>query len=316
MWQKLKQWLILFRVGNLAMIALTQYLVIFCIILPVYHRVGLQLQLTGCMQSLLILSTVAIAAAGNVINDYFDISIDRINRPGRVVLGRMISRQKAILLHWGFSAAGLVFAFVLSMSIGRWYLGFMQFVVVVMLWRYSVRMKRKFLRGNVAVAFLTAMIPVVVWIFEYALLDHRNFAGLYGNAMRMITVFITGYAFFAFLTTLQREIIKDAEDYFGDRAHGCDTLPIRYGLKVARQCTFFMGVILSLLTLVAQYYFWSKGYRLMSGYLGLFVFIPTVILGILLLRSKDSRDFFRCSQLSKGVMLAGVLSMVLMGIWI
>src|SRR5690349_24517503 len=93
----------LVRSLNLAFIVLTQFLFRYCIVLPAFESQGLVPRLNFVLFILLVFSSVCIAAAGYVINDYFDLNIDRVNKPRKLVVDRIIGRRFAILWHLGLS---------------------------------------------------------------------------------------------------------------------------------------------------------------------------------------------------------------------
>ena len=87
------------RFGNLIIIGFAQYFTAACLI-GVYTLNDIRLFLLTC-------STVLIAAAGYIINDYYDVKIDYINKPDRVIIGRTITRRYAILFHVVLSVTGI-----------------------------------------------------------------------------------------------------------------------------------------------------------------------------------------------------------------
>src|SRR5689334_19350354 len=105
----------LVRWPNLFFIALTQALFYFCIYYPLYHVHNTKRLV------LLILASVFIAAAGYIINDYFDLNIDRINKPGRIVIDKIINRRWAIIWHLLLSFLGVVLT-ALAVGLHHWYL--------------------------------------------------------------------------------------------------------------------------------------------------------------------------------------------------
>ena len=194
---------------------------------------------------LLVLGTVLIAAGGNVINDYFDTRIDRINKPEEVIVGRAVKRRVAMTGHMVLSGLGLVLC-----SFVAWRSGLLQWTVIpafciAALWTYSTTFKRRLIIGNGVVAVLTALVPLSVGLYEIPLLE-RAFATPQvvtlpdGQRFQMEAAFqelwhwILVYAAFAFLSTLVRELQKDMADIKGDRAGGCRTVPIVWGMPWAR----------------------------------------------------------------------------------
>ena len=95
--------------------------------------------------TLLIVSTVLIAAAGNIINDYFDIKADKINKPDRVVIGKFIKKRWAIALHWIFNVIAVLISIYLSIYYQSLWFVFIQVVIVNLLWFYSLYFKKKIL---------------------------------------------------------------------------------------------------------------------------------------------------------------------------
>ena len=93
--------------------------------------------------TLLIVSTVLIAAAGNIINDYFDIQADKINKPDRVVIGKFIKKRWAIALHWIFNVIAVLISIYLSIYYQSLWFVFIQVVIVNLLWFYSLYFKKK-----------------------------------------------------------------------------------------------------------------------------------------------------------------------------
>ncbi len=115
---------------------------------------------------LLVAATVFITAGGYVINDYFDIKTDLINK-GKVIVGTKIPRRQAMMWHTIFNIAGVLAGFYLSYKEGYIWMGTMFLVVSGLLYFYSASYKRQFLIGNIIVAILTAMVPMLVVFYEW-----------------------------------------------------------------------------------------------------------------------------------------------------
>ncbi|WP_151085803.1 geranylgeranylglycerol-phosphate geranylgeranyltransferase [Hymenobacter baengnokdamensis] len=238
---------------------------------------------------LLVLTSLLVAAAGYIINDYYDVKIDAINRPDRLVVGRLLRRRHAMLAHMLLSGVGVVLAAALS-----WPLGLVTLAAVALLWGYSARFKRLPLVGNLSIGVLTA---ALVLLPELQLLTGREAVWLYALA--------------AFLLTVVREIVKDMEDMRGDAQHGCHTLPLVWGLARSKWVAgVFLGCLaLLVLAAASQLLVWDR-WALAAWLLGL-VLMPLAWLARLLLRADRRRHFRQLSAWCKGIMLAGVLSMLL-----
>ena len=157
----------LFRFSNLLVIALSMYLVRYCIIKPILFFEELTLSLNNIDFLFLVLSVVMIAAAGYVINDYFDIRVDRINKPGKVIVGKKISRRKAMILHPILSFSGFIAGSYVAWKAGNLWLIFIFIFAILLLWFYTTKFQRRYLSGNVIIAFLSAFVIYMPWLFEY-----------------------------------------------------------------------------------------------------------------------------------------------------
>ena len=244
---------------------------------------------------LLVLAALAVAAAGYIINDYYDVKIDAINRPDRLVIGRVVNRRKAMLAHVVLSGAGVLLAGWLHPV-----LGFVTLGTALLLWGYAARFKRVALAGNASIATLTA---ALVLLPELQLQLARQEA----NSV------VWPYALAAFLLTMVREIVKDVEDMRGDAQHGCRTLPLVVGVARTKWVTGFFLACLALLTLGATGRLLVSGHWPLGTWLLLLVLLPMAQLTRLLIRADRRRHFHHLSAWCKAIMLAGVLSMALAG---
>ena len=303
----------LIRFPNLVIIAATQYAMRYLLMEPLLPSDTFTLQFGDIQFFFLVLSTIFIAAAGYIINDYFDTQADMINKPARVVVGVKISRRVAMTLHAALNIIGVGIGIYLAFYVKLPSLSFVFIIATGLLWFYSTNYKRQFLVGNLSVAFLTGLVPLMVVLFEIPLLNRE-----YGQVMlrndatfNYIFAWVGGFSFFAFLTTLTREVIKDAEDFEGDMAYGMKTVPIVLGLVWTKV------VVLSLigLTMFMLIYLQVK-YILFSVepldyfslvYFLLFLMLPLIGLTVQVLVAKTKRDYSRASNLIKIVMLTGIL---------
>ena len=231
---------------------------------------------------LLCLGTVLITAAGYVINDYYDVKIDYINKPERVVVGRFLKRRSIIILHATLNTLGVLAGVLVS-----WQIGVINFLVIGLLWLYSNQLKRLPLLGNLTVALLTGLSVFVVYVL------HRE----------SIFLFAT-YSFFAFFISLIREIIKDMEDVEGDKKFDCKTLPITIGIRKSKLviyliCAIFLVTVAVLLQQEPKFWWVFSGLVLMLGWLCKQLFY-----------ADKSNDFANLSTLSKQIMILGLISMI------
>ena len=298
----------LIRIQNLLIVAATQYLMRFAVIAPILSINDFALQMTEFEFFILVLSTICLTAAGYVINDYFDTKTDNLNRPETVIVGKSIKRRSAMTLHLIFNLVGVIGGFYVSYKIGLYQLGIIFLIASGILWYYSTSYKRQFLIGNVLVAFLTGLVPFMVILFEMPELNKAYKDILIENGMTFNHVFfwVTGFAFFAFMTTLSREIIKDTEDFEGDSAYGRNTVPIMLGI----QWTKIIIITLTAITIVSIsiiYFYYLTGSLLTLLYISFMVVLPLLFLIYKIVKADKKADYHFASVLMKLIMLTGIL---------
>jgi len=291
----------LIRLPNLLMIALAQILVRYCIIMPAYlaeyHAVGVfpkhQSQIDF---SLLVFSTILIAAAGYIINDVFDIYTDAINKPGKNIIGTTISAENGKRWFFLLSSCGILLAVYVAFKAEKLSLAFVQLFTAVSLYMYSSFYQRRFLAGNILIALLTALVTIVPALYEPEF--YRNI------------IFVAIYSCFAFLLTIVREIIKDTEDLDGDEKSQYKTLPIQWGIsRVKITLTFLVCGISILLFYFLQKYFYTNTVISFWNLCAICI-IPVLALIYLVNTAEEKNDFHLASQYTKVLMLLGTLSML------
>lgn len=297
----------LIRYPNLIIVVLTQYLMRWGIIEPMLEVNRFNLQLDSFHFFLLVLSTVCITAAGYVINDYFDTHTDLLNRPREVLVGTKIHRRFAMIFHLVLNIVGIGVGLYLSFHIGIPYLGLLFLLVAGVLWFYSTTYKRQFLVGNIIVAVLTALVPLMVVVFEIPLLNEEYKDLLLQQNMNFMYLFhwVLVFAFFAFMMNLMREIVKDIEDYEGDRVYGRKSLPVVLGLRASKNIVNLL--ILITLTGLNYVYFSYLQDTITLIYFSLFLYLPFIFLIVKNVKSTDRADFKLVGNILKVIMLFGVL---------
>jgi len=287
-------------------------LVRYCIVLPTLNLWKISPVFTITEFVLLIISVVLISASGYCINDYFDVKTDEINKPDKIVVGRIISRRKTMLLHTILSLLGLAIAIYLALSNQNIVLCLFHFVAWVLLWYYSVYFKRTLAFGNILVSFLTSSVIVLVYFSEYALLVNK--AGWYNTAF----VFCMFYATFAFLINLIREIIKDAEDVEGDKLINANTIPIKLGLNKTKIIVSVLAVFSCVLIFVCLIRFYWKAIVIENIYALTFTLVLSFALCfyfIFRLNKSDRKTHFALlSSYIKIVLTIGLASMLFLNI--
>jgi len=300
----------LIRIQNLFIIALTQYLFRYAILIPIMNLEQINPALSHFNFALLVLSTVLVAAGGNAINDYFDLRIDRINKNKRIIVGKYFSRRQVMTLHTVLSIIAIILGTWVSYKAGSLKLATINIVMVALLWMYSVKYKAYFLVGNLLIAFATSMTIIVVWLFDTVAINRTGLI-IISNA-HLVSIFVWIYVGFAFVISIIREIIKDIEDIEGDRKVGCSTIPVVIGIDKTKYVLISL-MSLSILTIayLSYYAYTLLILRTIFWYIIIALILPFIYLLYVTIVAKHKEDYAFMSKVAKYLMLAGVLSMTL-----
>ncbi len=301
------------RLPNLLIVTITQILVRQCLIVPLLRQVHMEPQLPPGSFAILVLATVFIAAGGYAINDYFDRKIDRVNKPETQIVGTLIYPRHAMAYHLAFTILGVILGTWVALKAGELYLSLVFFAVSGLLWFYSTSYKHELLFGNVVIALLTSLVPFMVLLFELPLLA-RNYGANINYILPVLMKWVLGFSLFAFLVNLIREIVKDAEDFEGDQAYGKKTIPVVWGMGAARS----ISLVLIVLTVALFVFAWVKFVPDFTSliYFVVFIILPLVVTGILLLRGTGTTTFHRVSLWLKLIMITGLGYMVIVNLLI
>lgn len=297
----------LVRWPNLVFIAITQLLFEYCIYQKLYPPSAIDAANTRQF-IFLVIASVLIAAAGYIINDYFDLNIDQVNKPGKVVVSVIISRRWVIFWHMFLSLLGLFFTVSALPMAGFWYLVLANLASIILLWFYSTNLKKQLLIGNVLISLLTAWVIIILFLSKYPLNLHRLL--LVDHDEIRFFRFTVLYASFAFIISLIREVIKDMEDREGDRKYSCRTMPIVWGLNASKVFVAVWIIVLIAVLSILQFYVLPFGWWHSALYCFLFIIAPLLWIFRKMFTANSSEDFHRLSTLVKLVMFTGILSMV------
>lgn len=270
------------RFPNLLIIVLTQYLASIFLA----GNEGSKLStIIDVNLFLIVFSTVAIAAAGYLINDYYDVKIDMLNKPTEVIVGHKLERRQVLIWHSIFNFSGILMGTFVSV-----WIGVLNLFAASLLWLYSNQLKRLPLLGNLSVALLTGLSLLVLAFY-------------FRSNYQVIIV----YSFFAFGLTLVREVIKDMEDMKGDEAFGCKTIPIMFGIRKTKWFLYVLifGIAGSL------YAFTHKIQNFSLSTYFILLTIPSLYLFYRLIKADTKLHFKQLSQYCKWLMIGCILSMTL-----
>ncbi len=287
------------RILNLGIICFSLLLVRYTVVFPILKLNGHTSSVSDRAFLVLLLAAVLIAAAGYVINDYFDFGIDAINKPGKNKLNSFFSRGEMMSLYWSLNLSGLLAGWYFGYLLGIHYPMFLFFACSGLLYFYSTSFKKMLITGNLVIALLSALILALPVIFDSVALHFSP-----------IPILITAYVIFAFMLTLIREIIKDIEDMNGDAAFGATTLPVMAGAGISRMICTMLTLVTSATILYIQIGIAQWDNLLSFCYTILFIQVPLLFLTWRIYRAKNKADDHRNSNVSKFIMVTGLLSML------
>lgn len=308
----------LIRWQNLLFLAILMWVLEKWLVVPLlYSHGGLPEVLPEPILWLLILSVVLIAAGGYVINDYFDIKIDRINRPDSVVVGETMTKPAAMHLSIGLSVAGILVGLLVAWLCRSWTLGIVILLMPGLLWFYSSAYKRQFLVGNLIVAFASAVVPMLLGLANEGMFlpfimahDFQPILDQLQPVIRVIYTWLGGFALMIFLYTWIREVIKDLQDQMGDRELECRTLPIKVGeLWTKILLTVMIAITIGVLCwfvfgLLPFPHTWNS---MSVRYLTFGLIIPLLCVLALVWAARIPSDYRNAQRLMKLAMLLGLL---------
>jgi 4-hydroxybenzoate polyprenyltransferase len=307
-------WLKLVRWQNLVIIFLTQLFAWGCIIVPMRQYSPIPLVLGWNNFLLLSLSTVLIAAAGYIINDYFDVKIDVINRPEKLILEKRIPMKLAIVVHTVLNVIAILLAVIVARRAGHYSFIIIQLGCTLLLWLYSTTFKRQFVTGNVVVSLLTALTILTLMLYETAIRFYlyQDFFIYTGHALIPNPVWVLGtYAYFAFMLTWMREIVKDMEDFKGDAEQGCVTMPIKWGLLRSARFTQLLGVLAVTPLIIGAVKLLKEQWYVLGVYVLLGLAVPIILWMYYLPKGATTKHYGKESRYLKIIMVLGIVSLVI-----
>jgi 4-hydroxybenzoate polyprenyltransferase len=298
----------LIRVRNLLIIAFTQYMVRWCLVFPILKAQSsfYTLQLTEVQFFLLVLSTVMIAAAGYIINDYFDVRLDKVNKPERLVIDKGVKRRVAMGAHMVVNILAFLIGLFVSYSVGLTKLAFIHFIAISGMWFYSTTFKKQFLIGNVVIALFTAMVPFIAVMYEL-LACYKAYLPIDETlSYKPVWIYISGICVFTFLIALIREIIKDMEGVEGDKEYGYNTMPVVIGLRASKFVV--AGIVIAIIGFLAYYQLLQLNIKdVLTFFYFLFALeIPILYLMYKIIKADTKQAFTQTLKITQLIMFAGI----------
>lgn len=252
-------------------------------------------------ESILIILTCCLTAAGGyIINDLFDVETDHINRPNKRILKRDISHKAAIVYYIILTALGQICGYYAGLGIGLF-----ASAIAVLLYFYSSDLKAMGLPGNSLIAFMSGS---VIYIASRGIHEIHS-------------AYFAEYAFVAFLLTMARELVKDAEDIEGDKEQGCETFPIIHGTRKTNILSNVILAVIVIFLVTAAYLLSIEPFLNVKSPIEIhhFLFPTFLLMGLvpMILKSmwmigkaNNKRDYKKISKSLKLTMLVGLISVL------
>lgn len=295
----------LIRSFNLIMIVFTLYMVRFYFIIPALNFFNFSLQVKEPVFALFALSFTFIAAGGYIINDYYDVAIDKINNtPGKVIIGNTVSARSALINYMILSGCGLITGAWSCYKAGVPLLELLFVFYVIGLWFYSYKLKLTFFWGNMLVAVFLGLVPLASAYIE--LQADKSNPESPDSIIDSLQSGAYAIALFAFLSTLIREMVKDIEDMEGDRMAGARTMPVVWGIDRVKISVQVLVLVMMALLGVFQYYAWTSGWHPTAYYVLILIQIPCLIILWKIQKASSQKQFHRVSIWLKTVMITGI----------
>ncbi len=292
----------LIRYQNLIIIAAMQVFVKY----GLFEALEVQLALNNFQFSLLVIATVCIAAAGNVINDIYDVEIDQVNKPSKVIIGKRISEKSSNYIFIVLNVVGVGAGFYLSNTINKPAFATLFILISASLYLYASYLKGILLIGNLLISMLVAASILIVGFFDILPAINTDEMDLQVIVLKVLL----HYSLFAFLINFIRELVKDLQDINGDKNGGMNTLPIAIGRKRATYFVFILGVLM-VISIVIYMYAYLYHHQAMVLYFLFLIVAPLLYFCIKTWDAATKNDYAFLSLLLKICMLLGMSSILL-----
>ncbi len=300
----------LIRWPNLLIITLSMVFTLFFVVRPGLGIMGFEAGLSPLSFFLLVFATLCIAIGGYLINDFYDMNADSVNKPGANQVGRKFGVFFVDILYWIFTVIGVLAGVVLAWMIDQLNYSLIFVFSAGLLWFYSSRYQCQPLVGNLVVAFLSALSFGLVWVFEFFALSTQ--ADVFVNvqqSFRLVNRMVLVYIAFAFIVSFLREMVKDMQDVAGDDRFGCRTFAVVYGTKKATRVSLAVAILGLLGASWTHFYFYQMEFYYLFSYFFL-VDLVFVYVIFLLFRAEKKEQFANLSAVIKILMFTGIISMV------
>ncbi len=233
---------------------------------------------------LIILASICVVASGYIINNFYDVKVDRINRPLKSSLDNSVKQATKLKLYFALNFLGFIFGFLIS-----WKAALFFAIYIFAIWFYSHKLKKYPFTGLVSATVLTILPFFAIFVY------FKNFSKI---------IFV--HAFFLFLVLMVRELLKDLQNMKGAIVNDYVSFPIFYGERKTKQLSIFL-LLLTLFPVVILFNYPALSYMRYYFY---FTLIVLVFLGFYLWKSTETKQYRMMHNVLKVLLLIGVFSLI------
>ncbi len=285
------QKLLIFKVGallsmvrwyNIFFLTLSQYL---AAIFVLNNYTNWQETLVNPELHFIVFASLFCVAGGYIINNFYDVEKDLINRPNKTVYEKIVKQSTALRLYFLFNVVGALLG-----ALASWRVFIFMSAFIFLLWFYSHKLKKITFLGNVMAALL-AVTPFFALFIYY----------------RLENLLIITYVSFILLAIFIREIIKDLEALKGDVIVGYPTLPVKLGIPKTKWLIAFFAFVGAI---PAGLIFYKTNFSGISYYI--FIGAAGVLFSLLFLAKANQKNHYVwLNHLYRFLIIGGILGLVL-----
>lgn len=232
----------------------------------------------------IVLATVCVIAAGYIINNFYDVKADQINRPLKTGIDNYIKQSTRLKLYFTLNFFGFFFGLLVS-----WRASLFFSVYIFGIWLYSHKLKKHPFWGLLAATILTILPFFAVFVY------FKNFSKI---------IFL--HAIFLFLVIMVRELIKELENMKGALASNYKTFTVAYGEKQTKK----LSIVLLFFTLFPAGFLLNNPALSYMRYYFYLTFFCLIFVGIYLWKSTQRKQYTLLHNMLKILLLIGVFSLV------
>lgn len=232
----------------------------------------------------IVIASVCVVAAGYIINNFYDVKVDRINRPVKTGLDNYVRQETKLSLYFVLNLLGFAFGWFVS-----WRSALFFSVYIFGIWFYSHKLKKHPFTGLISATVLTILPFFAVFVY------FKNFSKI---------IFV--HAIFLFLVIMVRELIKDLENIKGAIANNYKTFTVAYGEQKTKNLCFAL-LFLTLFPVIILFSYPELSYMRYYFYLSLLILL---YVAFYLFNASEKKQYRFLHNILKLLLLVGVFSLI------